>query len=170
MKSLEDVFPAHIAVADPTLRLDRSQKMLLSWYLGGPGWDPMDDILKVVNRAKGGRTGAKHVLCIGGSGGGFAALRISAHISGSMAYVQAPATDIHNCFPTAKSNYFGKVWQGWDADLLLDAFPRTVQHASPLPATVAGQLRLLRAEHARPPTTSPPTSNRSGCARSNADQ
>lgn len=122
VKSLENAFPAHIAFADPTLRKDRSQKMLLSWYLGGPGWDPMDDILKVVMRAKG-RTGAKHVLCIGGSGGGLAALRISAHIPGSLAYVQAPATDIHNCFPTAKANYFKTVWPGWDMDTLLDAFP-----------------------------------------------
>ena len=65
VQSLEGSFPAHIAFADPTLRLDRSQKMLLSWYLGGPGWDPMDDILKVIARAKG-RSGAKHVVFIGG--------------------------------------------------------------------------------------------------------
>lgn len=122
VQSLTNVFPAHIAFADPTLRLDRSKKMLLSWYLGGPGWDPMEDILKVIQRARG-RTGSKHVLCIGGSGGGFAALRLSAHIPGSLAYVQAPATDIHNCFPTAKKNYFDAVWPGWDADALLDAFP-----------------------------------------------
>jgi len=122
VRSLENTFPAHIAFADPTLRLDKRQKMLLSWYLGGPGWDPMDDILKVVARAKG-RTGDRHVLLIGGSGGGLAALRISAHIPGSLAYVQAPATDIHNCFPTAKKNYFGTVWPGWDMEQLLDAFP-----------------------------------------------
>jgi len=122
VRSLENLFPAHIAFADPTLRMDRTKKMLLSWYLGGPGWDPMDDILKVIARAKG-RTGAKHVLLIGGSGGGLAALRMSAHIPGSLAYVQAPATDIHNCFPSAKKNYFETVWPGWDMDRLLDAFP-----------------------------------------------
>lgn len=122
VQSLEKAFPAHIAFADPTLLMDRSKKMLLSWYLGGPGWDPMDDILKVIARAKG-RTSSKHVLLIGGSGGGHAALRISAHIPGSMAYVQAPATDIRNCFPTAQKNYFETVWPGWDMDLLLNAFP-----------------------------------------------
>ena len=36
VQSLEKLFPAHIAFADPTLRMDRSKSMLLSWYLGGP--------------------------------------------------------------------------------------------------------------------------------------
>lgn len=122
VQSLEKLFPAHIAFADPTLRMDRSKSMLLSWYLGGPGWDPMDDIFKVIARAKG-RSGAKHVVFIGGSGGGHTALRLSAHFPGSLAYVQAPATDIHRCFPTAKKNYFSTVWPGWDPEKLLDAFP-----------------------------------------------
>jgi len=122
VRSLRGAIPTHIAVADPTMLLDPSKKMLLSWYLGGPGWDPMDDILKVIARAKG-RSGAKHVLFIGGSGGGHAALRLSAHLPGSLAYVQAPATDIHRCFPTAKKNYFETVWPGWDPESLLDAFP-----------------------------------------------
>jgi hypothetical protein len=122
VRSLEKKFPAHIAFADPTLRLDPSKRMLLSWYLGGPGWDPMDDILRVITRAKG-RTGSKHLLFIGGSGGGHTALRISAHVPGSLAYVQAPATDINRCFPTAKKNYFSTVWPQWDPERLLAGFP-----------------------------------------------
>ncbi|GAA1722639.1 hypothetical protein [Brachybacterium phenoliresistens] len=120
--SLHHEFPSHLAFADPTLLLDSQRNLLLGWYCGGPGWDPLADILLAIERAQA-RTGAKHVVFIGGSGGGFAALRASAMLPGSLAYVQSPATSIRNSLPNAKRTYFGLVWKDWDQERLIDAFP-----------------------------------------------
>src|SRR5690606_38715722 len=62
--------PAFMAFADPTIPMDPDRKMLLSWFLGGPGFDPADAALRAITKAKG-KTGAKHVVFVGGSGGGF---------------------------------------------------------------------------------------------------
>lgn len=118
--SMRKNFPAIIAFADPTVRL--SEPMLLSWYLGGPAWDPFDEI-DIVIRAAMRKAGAKRVVFIGGSGGGFAALRASSRHPGSMAFVQSPQTDIRRYIPSVVNLYFETMWPGWDQAQLLEAFP-----------------------------------------------
>lgn len=113
---------AFMAFADPTLKLDATREMLLSWYLGGPEFDPAVTILKAIQKAKG-KTGAKHVIFVGGSGGGFAALRLSSMVSGSMAYVQESATNIANSFPHAVTKYFDTMWPSYEATALLSEKP-----------------------------------------------
>ncbi|WP_146112873.1 hypothetical protein [Arthrobacter sp. MYb214] len=113
---------ALIAFADPTMKMDVDQKMLLSWYLGGAGFDPALPILKAIKKAQG-KTGSKHVIFIGGSGGGYAALRISAMMPGSMAFVQEPQTNIANYIESVVNTYFQIAWPGWNRHSLLQAFP-----------------------------------------------
>lgn len=79
-------------------------------------------ILRAVRRAQG-KTGAKHVAFLGGSGGGFAALRASAMVPGSMAFVQEPQTNIAAYYPSVVDRYFNTVWPNWDYTELLKAFP-----------------------------------------------
>lgn len=125
---------ALLAFADPTIPLDKDREMLLSWFLGGPGWDPATSILKVIRKAMG-KTGAKHIAFIGGSGGGYAALRMSAMIPGSLAFVQEPQTNIGNYIQHVVNTYFEKVWPGWEGDRLIAAFPERfnmVQHYADL--------------------------------------
>lgn len=120
--SLRTKAPAMISFADPTLLADPSREMLLSWYLGGPGWDPLPTIISVVRNAMR-KAGARHIAFIGGSGGGYAALRASAMVPGSLALVADPQTNLANYIPHVVERYFNVCWPGWDRPALLDAFP-----------------------------------------------
>ncbi|MFL4474854.1 hypothetical protein ACIPVK_12730 [Paeniglutamicibacter sp. MACA_103] len=119
MRSRADSF---MAFADPTIMVDTDREMLLSWFLGGPGWDPANAIMKAIRKAIG-KTGAKHLSFVGGSGGGFAALRMSAMVPGSLAFIQEPQTNIGRYIPHVVDTYFEKVWPNWDRSKLIDAFP-----------------------------------------------
>lgn len=120
--SLRPKGAAMMAFADPTFLTDPTRKMVSAWFLGGPGWDPIPLILRAVRRAQG-KTGAKHIAFIGGSGGGFAALRASSHIEGSLAYIQDPQTRLAFHHRGNVDRYFSTVWPGWDQEKLLEAFP-----------------------------------------------
>ncbi|MFK0083862.1 hypothetical protein [Glutamicibacter sp. NPDC090743] len=122
VNSLRTKTKALVAFADPTLNSDPEKNMLLSWFLGGPGWDPAIAMLKVVEKAQR-KVGAKHVAFVGGSGGGFAALRLSAMVPGSLAFVQDPQTVINSYLPKVVNRYFRTVWPGWNPELLAEAFP-----------------------------------------------
>ena len=111
-----------LAFSDPTLSLRISEDILLAWYLGWPGFDPTDAIVRTINRAQG-KTGARRVILVAGSGGGFPALRISAKIPGSLAVIHAGATNIARSRPRSVARYFEAYWPGWNKDQLIEAFP-----------------------------------------------
>lgn len=114
--------PAVMAFADPTINMDPGREVLLAWFLGGPDLDPAPLVLQAIRRAQG-RTGAKHIVFVGGSGGGFPALRMSAMIPGSMAYIHEGTTSIARTLPVSSTRYFSKIWPGWDQQQLIHAFP-----------------------------------------------
>ncbi|WP_344355691.1 hypothetical protein [Brachybacterium phenoliresistens] len=122
VSSMRGKAKAFMSFADPTLLVDHSREMLLSWHLGGPGWDPIPAVLRVIRRAQR-KTGARHIAFLGGSGGGYAALRASAAVPGSMAFVQEPQTTIAKYLPPVVARYFDTVWGDWDAQKLMEAFP-----------------------------------------------
>ena len=122
VRSLKDKAAAMMSFADPTLLLDPTHSMQIAWYLGGPGWDPLPAILQAVRKAQG-KTGARHIAFLGGSGGGFAALRVSAMVRGSMAFVYDPQTVLASYNRDVVEEYFSTAWPGWSGRSLLDAFP-----------------------------------------------
>lgn len=105
--SLQKRSSTFLSFADPTWYLN--PQMTLSWFLGGPDWDALDPIEGVVRRALD-VTGATSVVFVGGSGGGFAALRIGVRFPGSLAYVQSPQTVITRYLPSTVDLYFKSVW------------------------------------------------------------
>lgn len=111
-----------MAFADPTIMMDKSRNMRLSWFLGGPGFDPTHAIVRAIRRAQG-KTGAKHIVLVGGSGGGFAALRVASMIPGSLAYLHEGTTNMAKSIPTSVDRYFDTIWPDWNKDQLLQAFP-----------------------------------------------
>lgn len=125
IRSVSDKTKAMISFADPTLQLDAERKMLVSWYFGTPGWDPVPDILQVIRRAQG-KTGSKHVAFIGGSGGAVPALRAASLIPGSLAFVQDPRLSFNKA-NRHMEKYFSVAWPTWNAQKVLDAFPLTFQ-------------------------------------------
>lgn len=114
--------PAFMAFADPTIGADPTRKMLLAWFLGTPDLDPAPLILQAIRRAQG-KTGAKHVVFVGGSGGGLPALRLSSMLPGSMAYIHEGATNVARSIPASVARYFETAWPGWDQEQLIRAFP-----------------------------------------------
>lgn len=122
VKSVKEKAPSFLNFADPTMQTGIDDGLQLAWYLGTPEFDPLHLIAKVIRRAIG-RTGAKHIAFMGGSGGGFAALRASAMWPGSLAYIQDPQTNISVYIPRVVNKYFETFWPGWNQKSLLRAFP-----------------------------------------------
>lgn len=120
IQSFRDDAPALLAFADPTLAYKKG--LLLTWYIGGPGWDPALEMVEIVKRAMT-ECGAKHVLFVGGSGGGHAALRLSARMDDSTAFVQSPTTDIENSIPGTVEQYFRSVWPGREGRSVIESDP-----------------------------------------------
>ncbi|RWZ83808.1 hypothetical protein [Glutamicibacter sp. HZAU] len=121
IRSVSEKTKAMISFADPTLQLDQERKMLVSWYFGTPGWDPITDILQVIRRAVG-KTGSKHVAFIGGSGGAIPALRAAALLPGSLAFIQDPRISF-DASNRHLATYFDVAWPGWDMKSVLKGFP-----------------------------------------------
>ena len=80
-----------VLVADPALY--RSESLRLAWYLGSDA-TPMAETLPAVLAKILERSSARRVLFLGGSGGGFAALRYSYRFPDSLALVWNPQTDV----------------------------------------------------------------------------
>lgn len=81
-----------IYLADPTLELNDDLK--LAWFAGNSEQRTVQDDLTRIIAHLVSSLGAKHVILIGTSGGGFAALHYSARIPGSLAFVVNPQTDL----------------------------------------------------------------------------
>lgn len=107
VESLQRRSQTFMSFADPTWHLNH--KLALSWFLGGPEWDALDPIEAVIRRAMT-FTGANRVIFVGGSGGGFAALRASIRFRHSLAYVQSPQTVVTRYVPDVVETYFESVW------------------------------------------------------------
>lgn len=122
ISSLRHRTGAFLAFTDPTRLQGGEHDILVSWFLGKEGWDPQSVILNIVEKAMK-ACGAKRVMFVGGSGGGFAALRASAAIPGSCAFVQDATVGLENHNPKIVKTYFMKAWPGWDQEKLLKAFP-----------------------------------------------
>lgn len=78
--------------SDPTLRL--TNDLLLSWYMGLRDhnlYPLLAERIRTVQEA----LGAKQVVLIGSSGGGFASLQVSSHLPGSVAVAFNPQTDLN---------------------------------------------------------------------------
>lgn len=78
-----------IAIADPTLNLRAD--LGIGWYLGSPKADVFGALSSILLEI--GRRAASQLLLVGGSAGGFAALKYANHL-GVSAFVWNPQTDL----------------------------------------------------------------------------
>lgn len=111
---------AFLSFADPTL--DSHSDLELAWYLGDSQWDPMSRIREVISRAVE-ASGARQVIFVGGSGGGFAALRISRQFPESLAFVFNPQTVLKNYKARIVEKYLHAAYGGASADEIFELEP-----------------------------------------------
>lgn len=87
-----------LIIQDPSMDLD--QGMNLSWYLGSYSADGHALVTSLIEEVRSALS-LEHVLLVGSSGGGFAALQIAALLDGSSALAFNPQTDLRNYIPSA---------------------------------------------------------------------
>lgn len=120
--SMRHRVPAFMAIADPTLQLSDDEAFGLAWYTGGPGWDPMPQLARIVQQAMD-HVGAKRVMFLGGSGGGFASLRLATLFPGSMAFAQDPQTAVIDYSPVHQNRLMRAAWNGADREAVIAEHP-----------------------------------------------
>lgn len=122
VESMKNRVPAVLAIADPTLQLGDDPECRIGWYAGEDGWDPLIEIAELVRQAQE-HVGARHVAFLGGSAGGFAALRLAAMFKGSLAFPQDPQTRVRDYYPSHRDRYFNAVWPGRVVEDVIAAHP-----------------------------------------------
>lgn len=120
--SMRNRAEAFMAFADPTLLLTSNEAFGLGWYTGGEGWDPLEQIANVVRQAMT-YSGAKRVMFLGGSGGGFAAMRMATKFPGSIAFVQDPQTTVAAYHMLHKERLVEGCWPGRQLEDVLARHP-----------------------------------------------
>lgn len=112
----------YIAFADPGLGMDSN--MELSWYLGGDNWDPKSEIIELIQTAMQ-ASKSEYACLIGGSGGGFAALRVSHDIPNSLAFVFNPQIVLKDYIPQVRDYYFESMHAAGHEKVISKADPAT---------------------------------------------
>lgn len=118
--SLGSSEPALLSIADPTLML--GDDLLLCWFLGSKTWDPLDAIVSLI-RSAAAAAGATHIKVVGGSGGGFAAMRVGAALGDSLIFVYNPQTIVANYNKGVVDAYFEVAYPGEDSDEVIAREP-----------------------------------------------
>lgn len=95
-------------IADSTIQ---NTDLLLAWYLGDKKHDPMDYIDVAVARAMK-KTGASHVIFVGGSGGGYAALRAALRTPNGHAFLESPRLFLETAAERSMRLYLKEFWRG----------------------------------------------------------
>ena len=81
--------------ADPGLWLD--PEITITWYTGWGNFEPQQDIAEMIIKTAN-DLGVSNVIIVGDSGGGFAALQVSALVPDSVCVTFNPTTTIYNYF------------------------------------------------------------------------
>lgn len=95
-------------IADSTIQ---DTDLLLAWYLGDKKHDPMDFIDVAVSRAMK-KIGATHVIFVGGSGGGYAALRAALRTPNGHAFLESPRLFLDTAAERSMRLYLKQFWRG----------------------------------------------------------
>lgn len=110
---------AFACIADPTIQ---NTDLLLAWYLGDKKHDPMDFIDVAVERAMK-KIGAKHVIFVGGSGGGYAALRAALRTPNGHAFLESPRIFLESAAQRSMRLYLKEFWRGQSVEDLQQLDP-----------------------------------------------
>lgn len=111
-RAMDGVRANRLTVSDPTLALDDSYTLRLSWYVGSTVQPQLQYFIETVFRRVLEVTGIEHVMFFGASGGGFAALEMSRRFPRSIAMVMNPQTSVGRYNIGAVNRYLKLGWDG----------------------------------------------------------
>lgn len=126
-----------LAISDPSLTLDDSHELILSWFAGSSIQPKLQHFLEAVVRRVTEVTGAPSLIFMGGSGGGFASLEMSRRFPGSLALAMNPQTVLTRYYSSLVTRYLDLCWDGSTSlsDLpchvthnIPEAYPRVLNH------------------------------------------
>jgi hypothetical protein len=106
--------------SDPVLALDPN--LQLGWYAGTMTTDPTSAMAEMIRIVQG-STDTNRVCFQGASGGGFAALQMSARFPGSLAFVCAPQTAVCRASPHWLQPYLDVAFPGMSSLDVESSFP-----------------------------------------------
>ncbi|MGP5112859.1 alpha/beta hydrolase family protein [Corynebacterium casei] len=95
-------------IADSTIQ---DTDLLLAWYLGDQKHDPMSFIDVAVSRAMK-KIGASRVIFVGGSGGGYAAMRAALRTPNGHAFLESPRLFLDTAAERSMRLYLKQFWRG----------------------------------------------------------
>ncbi|WP_278235351.1 hypothetical protein [Isoptericola sp. AK164] len=106
----KDIGVSRLFISDPSLYLTPEVK--LSWFAGNHAQpDLQHKLVQIVSRVAQ-AAGADYLVFLGGSGGGFAALKLSHAFPGSLAVPMNPQTLLERHHPTTLGKYAQHCWNG----------------------------------------------------------
>lgn len=107
-------FAHQITICDPTMMA--REGFSCSWFAGCEGLDTQALLKSFCSQASA-ALGAKRVVYMGSSGGGFASLYLSRHHPGSIAFVTVPQTNLQRHFtPSSVRRYLEACWPSLTID------------------------------------------------------
>lgn len=101
-----------LSISDPSIALDENRELILSWYIGSAKQPNLQFFIETVIRRILQISGTPHLIFMGGSGGGFAALEMSRRFGKSLAFAMNPQIDLSNYYPRLVSEYLRLSWDG----------------------------------------------------------
>lgn len=117
-RTMRDLPFSALYLSDPALSLDPG--LSLSWYVGYDGVNTVDACLDWIRRAAA-DSGAKGIVLVGSSGGGYGALQMTHLLEDSLALVFQPQTVISRYYESYVSNFanvcFPQMGDGWEEEL-----------------------------------------------------
>lgn len=110
-----------LAFADPSLTL--ADSLGIGWYLGGHDWDPLNAIVDTIRRVRE-KIGARRIVLLGGSGGGFAAMRAGSRIPDALVFAFSPQSAVFDYNARIVGEYFEAAFPGQSQEEVIAADPR----------------------------------------------
>lgn len=100
-RSMELRSESYLRLSDPTLRLD--DRLTLGWFIGPENSNMHEEAAEFILETAA-TLGASKIVTVGSSGGGFAALAVSAYMPGSVGVAFSPSTTIDRVTPAHTAN------------------------------------------------------------------
>ncbi|WP_133064799.1 hypothetical protein [Corynebacterium hadale] len=130
-----------LSISDPSLYLDPA--LNLAWFAGSSIQDDLPMTISQIIRKLATTSGAKKLIFLGGSGGGFASLNMLGYFPTATAIVMNPQTDIDRYHRPSVNRYIKFAWRN-DTSLYTEKCNRSVFMSTDIASRAGGRVFYLQ--------------------------